>query len=215
MADLLSHDNRDEMAIPSYLHPNPLLRWIAWRRVEVLARQFKQICKNGYSSSKPVVMDFGCGTGVLFHPLSQSALRIYGIDMVLEAARLLLEQWDLPKVQLLTPEQAADTLPRQSLDIILAAEVLEHVDPLASTLTFFQDCLKPGGRLLVSLPTENLLYRFGRFLAGFHGHYHHHDAASLDRAIVSSGFIRDRIEPIPLPGPLAIYWIVTYHLPTR
>ncbi len=38
MADELSPEDRDEMAIPSYLHPNPAMRWMAWRRVEVIAR---------------------------------------------------------------------------------------------------------------------------------------------------------------------------------
>ena len=33
---MTAHD-RDEMAIPSYLHWNPLIRWLMWRRYEVVA----------------------------------------------------------------------------------------------------------------------------------------------------------------------------------
>ena len=38
MAAQLSADDRDEMAIPSFLHKNPALRWMAWRRIEVVAQ---------------------------------------------------------------------------------------------------------------------------------------------------------------------------------
>ncbi len=215
MADKLSADDRDEMAIPSYLHPNPMMRWMAWRRVDVVARHFGELCEGWPDTTGPVVMDFGCGTGVLFDEVSQYAQRIYGVDLVPDAARLLVDQWNLTKVQVLTSDQAEEAIPEHSLDVIVAAEVLEHIDPLDSTLTFFQRCLKPGGRLLVSLPTESALYRLGRYVAGFRGHYHHHNAASIDNDIVSAGFSRDRVEKVPLPGPFAIYWIVDYHVSAR
>jgi hypothetical protein len=66
--------------------------------------------------------------------------------------------------------------------------------------------LKPGGRLLVSLPTENALYRLGRRIAGFSGHYHHANAASIDRDIRRFGFERRWRAQIPAPGPFCIYW---------
>ena len=33
MGEQMSADDRDEVAIPSYIHPNPMMRWMAWRRV--------------------------------------------------------------------------------------------------------------------------------------------------------------------------------------
>ena len=33
----ISAADRDEMAIPSYLHDNSLIRWLMWRRYEVIA----------------------------------------------------------------------------------------------------------------------------------------------------------------------------------
>ena len=212
MARTLSPEDRDELAIPSYLHPNPLLRWMAWRRIEVITRHFQDACRTRPGGAGPIVMDFGCGTGVLFDEVSHLAQRIYGVDPVLHAAQLLVDTWGLDKVTLLTPEQAAGGVPEKSVDIILAAEVLEHIDPLQGAITFLKSRLKREGTLLVSLPTEGALYRIGRRLAGFRGHYHHGNAASVDCEIVAAGFTQERLEKIPGPGPLAIYWVVDYRL---
>jgi 2-polyprenyl-3-methyl-5-hydroxy-6-metoxy-1,4-benzoquinol methylase len=177
MADSVSPEDRDEMAIPSYLHSNPAMRWIAWRRLEIVAKLLRESSGEVRDESGRTVLDFGCGTGVLFDEASQFADKVYGVDIVLEPAQLLIEKWGLKKVSLMDPETAKNELPLRSVDTIIAAEVLEHIDPVDDTLAFFRDRLKSTGRLLVSLPTENALYRFGRRLAGFHGHYHESNAA--------------------------------------
>ena len=210
MATLVSDDDRDEMAIPSYLHRNPAMRWMAWRRVEVVARCLRELSAGWGSGDGRTVMDFGCGTGVLLDEASRLADGVFGVDVVLESARLLVETWELPRVRLLHPDEARSVIPEASLDVIIAAEVLEHIDPLADTLAFFRSRLKKQGDLLASLPTESLLYRAGRRLAGFGGHYHHADAAAIHRQILDAGFRQVRMIKVPAPGPFAIYWVVHY-----
>jgi SAM-dependent methyltransferase len=209
-ADDLTVDERDEMAIPSYTHRNPVMRWMAWRRLEVMAGRLRRAFAASQAGPGGAVLDFGCGTGVLLEEASQCAEKVYGVDIVLGPARTLVEEWALTKVELLGPAEAADRIPEDGLDVIVAAQVLEHIDPLDETLALFRKWLKPGGRLLVSLPTENALYRFGRRLAGFHGEYHHHTAASSHREILAAGFRRECVKKIPAPGPLAIYWVLDY-----
>lgn len=209
MGERLSADDRDEMAIPSYLHPNPAMRWMAWRRVEEVARRLERRLRDRHGA---VAMDFGCGTGVLFDALSRRADRVYGVDLVLEPARELVAAWSLPNIELMTPEEAAERVEPGSVDLVIAAEVLEHVEPLAPTLDFFRRALARDGTLLVSLPTESRLYRLGRRLAGFHGHYHHATAADIDRAIRRGGFRRTHLRKLPAGGPFAIYWVAEYAL---
>jgi len=81
---------------------------------------------------------------------------------------------------------------------------------MESTMQSFHRCLKPGGSLLVSLPTEGWIYRVGRRLAGFDGHHHVHDAKSIDAKIRRLGFSRTRLTRVPLPDPFAIYWVALY-----
>jgi 2-polyprenyl-3-methyl-5-hydroxy-6-metoxy-1,4-benzoquinol methylase len=210
MAQRLSDEDRDEMAIPSYLHPNPLMRWMAWRRVEVVAKRLEALCAS--RRGQATIVDFGCGTGVLFDQALRCGRRVVGIDVVLDSARLLAAEWKLD-VELKTPAQAREEIEPGTVDVIVAAEVLEHVDPLGESLALFQTWLKSDGILLVSLPTENRLYRLGRRLAGFQGHYHHDNARSIDGAIREIGFQGQSRSYIPLPGPLAIYWVAEYVQP--
>jgi 2-polyprenyl-3-methyl-5-hydroxy-6-metoxy-1,4-benzoquinol methylase len=210
MAARLSEDDRDEMAIPSFRHRNPAMRWMAWRRVEVVAERLADLV--AMDGKVGTVVDFGCGTGVMFDEASRAANRVIGVDVVLDSARTLANEWQL-NVDLMTPKKAETAIEPGSVDIIVAAEVLEHVEPLEDALDMFKRWLKKDGHLLVSLPTENRLYQLGRRLAGFHGRYHHDNAKSIDRAIRQTGFRRRTRTTIPLPGPLAIYWVVDYALP--
>jgi 2-polyprenyl-3-methyl-5-hydroxy-6-metoxy-1,4-benzoquinol methylase len=216
MAGELSAEDRDELAIPSYVHRNPAMRWMAWRRVEVVGEWIGQIlrkCATRKGADEATVVDFGCGTGVLLEECSRGAKRVYGVDLVLSSSRLLVGEWGLKKVELLTPPEAEQVVAPGSVDLVVAAEVLEHVEPLGPTLELFKKWLSPDGTLLVSLPTESALYRFGRRLAGFSGHYHHANAASLHAEIVAAGFRPVRKHTIPLPGPAAIYWVIEYARP--
>lgn len=59
----ISEYNKDEMAIPSYLHWNPLIRWLMWRRYEYIL-YLSEISK------EMSVLEFGCGIGVFLPELA-------------------------------------------------------------------------------------------------------------------------------------------------
>lgn len=209
MTRLVDDEDRDEMAMPSYLHKNPAMRWMAWRRVEVVAKHMRKLRARRGRLAK--TLDYGCGTGVLLHEACALADTVYGVDLVLEPASLLVERWGLGQVSLLKPDDMSETVEDGSLDAIVAAEVLEHLeDALPSTLTRFSEMLTKEGRLIVSLPTESALYRAGRRLAGFSGHYHHDNAESIHEEILRCGFREEAMEKVPLGGPFSIYWVVVY-----
>jgi len=209
LASRLDPEDRDEMAIPSYLHRNPLLRWMARRRLHVLAGWYQRLAVA--KSRRLRVMDFGCGTGILFPTLLEHAEKIFGVDIVLDAAAYVVEQLGLSdSVALVSAVDVEKRIESESLDMVIAGEVLEHVDDVAQTSNLFRRLLRADGSLLVSLPTENALYRCGRRLAGFHGHYHHSNAATIHPIILDSGFSLEHIARVPLPGPFAIYWVAIY-----
>ena len=211
MESLLTPEERAEMALPSYRHPNPLLRWMAWYRVNFLARWVDWWARR---SPRPVgdreIMDYGCGCGVLLVTAARNAGKVYGVDIVLSAAQLLVERQQLDRVELLEPEAAQSVIKPGSLDLIICGEVLEHVPSLKNTLAFFRSAIRPEGRLLISVPTENMAYRIGRKLAGFDGHYHHLNARLIHAEILKNGFHLSRLVKIPMSGPLAIYWCAEY-----
>jgi ubiquinone/menaquinone biosynthesis C-methylase UbiE len=209
IADELPSVVADEVALPSYLHPNPLLRYVARRRVELLAEMMLKRLHGGSN-----VLDFGCGCGVLFTALSPACARIYGVDIHTEPAAMLIGNCGLAGVTLLTPERIAE-IPDGSIDVAVCGEVLEHFDDPSEILAVFRRKLKPEGRLFVTMPTENFVYKFGRLLSGFSGEYHRINAAAIDARIRSCGFRALAHKSFPLPGPLSVYWLKEYCMDKR
>lgn len=198
-AQLGSQDERDEMAVPSYCHGNPLIRWLFWRRLrvalELLQPQAGERC-----------LDFGAGSGVLLPALSSRCGSVYAADLLPGPARRMVERRNLQNVQVLdSPLPTLADVGGKSLDAIVALDVLEHVDDLPGTVRSLASLLRPGGRVIMSGPTETPVYKLGRVLAGFagKGHYHHTNVFDIRQRFLEAGFqLRQerRLPRAPLPS---------------
>ncbi len=160
----------DEAGFPAYSHPNSLINWLFWQRLRVVMNYIERDAPYEH------VLDFGCGSGVMLPFLCGISNRVTAMDIDLlpfeRVSRLRafpanLEVHDAHEVTL-------KELPKASFDIIVATDVLEHVEDLSGTLADMQSLLKPGRQVVISGPTENILYKVGRKLAGpeYSGDYH-------------------------------------------
>ncbi len=209
LKDILSEDipyisdhDKDEMAIPSYLHWNPLIRWLMWRRYEAIA-QLAGFLKD------MTVLEFGCGVGLFLPELHQQCGQVYAIDLFPEFAKRLNQKFGLNVHFIHDLSEISD----HSLDLIIAADVLEHLEAneLAQYLKTFAKKLRRSGRLIVSGPTENFVYKIGRFLAGFSGKgdYHHTNVNHLiDR--ISQTFELRRTHYLPFRFPPFLFKICEF-----
>jgi 2-polyprenyl-3-methyl-5-hydroxy-6-metoxy-1,4-benzoquinol methylase len=181
----------DEQGLPSYTHPNPLMRWLTWRRVQVVL--------NAIAAELPLqeVLDFGCGYGVFIPYLIEHADHTLAFDPMIAELQALGEAAGWPRVSY-ESDLARIAAMRQRFDLILAIEVLEHVEALEETVDLFYELLRPQGALLVSGPTENWLYQIGRKLAGYSGEYHLRDIYAVRQTLARRFHVR-RIAAI-LPG---------------
>jgi 2-polyprenyl-3-methyl-5-hydroxy-6-metoxy-1,4-benzoquinol methylase len=108
-------------------------------------------------SGKHRVLDVGCATGVLGEFLKQQgcASEVVGIEIDALAAKEASTKLDRVLSENLNHASVVDVLKdfdRSSFDYIICADVLEHLlDPWA-TLDDLATFIKPGGRLVVSLP---------------------------------------------------------------
>lgn len=167
-----------EAALPAYAHRNPLVDLIFWRRLQIVADQLR-------SPSPLKILDFGCGSGVMSYLLAQMGHDVIAVDTDFAPLERMRRHVDFPASVAFHQKDLAELgLPADSLDAIVALDVLEHIQDFEKYLSLFLRLLKPGGRILVSGPTENWLYELGRRLAGkqFSGDYHETNIASIRAA---------------------------------
>lgn len=189
MADMLADVEAgalDEQAAPSYAQGCGLSRSIFWKRLRHVWRRLDQVDANG------AVMDFGCGTGVMLPLLAERFSTVIAVEPEIQCTQAFLKAWGdgLPdKIRLATGLERTELEPG-SLDAVLALDVLEHVDDLDGILADLLRLLKPDGVLLITGPTENFLYRLGRRIVGFSGHYHCRDVYDIRAALTGRARVR-------------------------
>ncbi len=116
-------------------------------------------------NSQGAILDFGCGTGELAHLLGKD-IDYHFVEMDEEQVSVLCE--DLPNAT----RHQTDAIPKAKFSFIFALDSLEHNENYPQLIDRLAASLATGGHLLVSGPTENLLYRIGRAIAGFTGEQH-------------------------------------------
>ena len=189
----------DESGFPAYSHLNPLINWLFWQRLHTAMNYIEKYAP--YEN----VLDFGCGSGVMLPFLAQQSKQVTAIDIDLLPLESLKKHIPLAEnIQVLDAHQTSlSQLTPQSFDLIDALDVLEHVDDLTHTLIELLNLLKPGGRLVVSGPTENTFYQIGRKLAGseFSGEYHERGTAEIKHELARLACVR-QIATLYWPAPL-------------
>ncbi len=167
----------DEAAFPAYSHRNPVINWLFWQRLRKVMEHIQR------PTLYERVLDFGCGSGVMLPYLSQISSQVTAMDvdlLPLERVQKYIPLASNVDVKDAVKNSISD-LPANSFDLIIALDVLEHVKDLPRTLNELLTLLKQGGQLIVSGPTENILYRIGRKVAGpeYSGAYHERGIAEI------------------------------------
>ena len=176
----------EETCVPSYCHANWPAAWVSWARLfraADLGRQFVPSPKR--------VLDFGSSVGELGHLLSNDGEGYDFIEEEKHAADYLVSR--LPRAHQVTLDDA----PTGGYDLIFAIDSLEHNKDYPELLAELATKLAPGGALILSGPTENALYRLGRRIAGFDGHYHETTIHAIEDA--ASKLLRRRALKTVMP----------------
>lgn len=182
----------DEMALPSYTHPNPAMSWLFWQRL-------KAVFDLAGDLAGASVLDFGCGGGATFRQLQRLGARITGVDpFAFDLATEATHRLGIPA----SLHHTLEELPPRCFDAIFALDVLEHLDDLESGLQQLLRFAGPRTALVVSGPTESACYRFGRWLAGFSGHYHVRNIYDIEAVIAARGLVRIGLRTLYQPVPL-------------
>ena len=132
------------------------------------------------------VLDAGCGDGRFCFEMKGERVRMAGVDMSPRAVAYARAFCFGTDVEFLCQDLRALDI-NERFDVITFLDTLEHVPPeeVPIVLERLHRHLKPGGRLIVSVPTANTKLP--------DKHYQHFDPESLE-ATVGQGFRLIRVE---------------------
>jgi 2-polyprenyl-6-hydroxyphenyl methylase/3-demethylubiquinone-9 3-methyltransferase len=140
------------------------------------------------------VLDLGCGAGRFVRALAEAGADPVGVEIApaaLERARGVAPGADL---RLVEPDGSLP-LEHRSVDLVWASEVLEHVADLGQVLVEVRRVLRPGGRLLATVPFHGrvqgaliALTRFDEHFDPLGQHLRFFTRTSLAGALEAGGF---------------------------
>ena len=132
-----------------------------------------------------VVVDLGCGSGALLERISRAFpdAKLVGLDV--EPAALAIATKRLPSAQfeLVDLDQAATPQHGKTADAVVCSEVIEHLETPRRALMLANELLRPGGRLIVTVPAGPM-NDFDRAI----GHRKHYTVKELAELLSAAGF---------------------------
>jgi len=157
--------------------------WYAGRR-KILASFIEDICRR-VTDRRPRILDVGCGTGANLLMLSKFG-DAEGVD-VSEDALAFCRERGLENVKL----GAAEQLPYEdgTFDLVTALDVVEHLDDDLAGLREMRRVLRPGGRVLLFVPTFMFLWGLQDDVSN---HRRRYRMPELGRVLEQAGFEIER-----------------------
>jgi SAM-dependent methyltransferase len=118
------------------------------------------------------VLDAGCGAGYGSAELAQCAHSVAGVDVAAEAVEFAREHYQSPNLEFTQGSCTALPYGDGSFDLVVAFEVIEHLEDWREFLREARRVMAPGGQFIVSTPNK-LYYTESRGEQGanpFHVH---------------------------------------------
>jgi len=157
--------------------------WYTGRR-RIIAEFLEEICSH-VTDRRPRILDVGCGTGANLLLLSKYG-EAEGVD-VSEDALAFCRERGLDKVKL----GAGEALPYEdgTFDLVTAFDVVEHMDDDLAGLREMRRVLRPGGRVLLFVPTFMFLWGLQDDVSN---HRRRYRMPELRRVLEQAGFEIER-----------------------
>lgn len=130
------------------------------------------------------VLEIGCGAGALIHDLARKNFRGKGIDTSVAALGIARSLFPSGNHDFLFDSSVSES-DAGSYDYVIAISVLEHIEDDRHAVREWGNCLKPGGRILISVPAHRRLWGINDIRAG---HYRRYERSDLVNLMKETGF---------------------------
>jgi SAM-dependent methyltransferase/putative flippase GtrA len=149
-----------------------------------------------------VVLELGCGAGHMLSQYQDLAERIVAVDVNPICLGTLRETYGHVNVEAIQADLSGDWGELKSLraDVVVALDLLEHVENEAAFLSKVRSHLKPGGRVALKVPAQRRLFSEADRASG---HWRRYDEADLVGLMESAGFRARWVREINPAGALA------------
>lgn len=121
------------------------------------------------------ILEVGCATGSLLRELGARGHDCAGLESSI-AARALASAMHGGSVSIV---DAPDSSWTEHFDVLLALEVIEHIEDDKSAIALWASWLKPGGLALISAPADPKRWNAADVWAGHYRRYRRQDLAAL------------------------------------
>lgn len=123
------------------------------------------------------VLEIGPGSGALLKDFADAGWKCSGLDVSEDA--LELTGYVTQACESVELYASADDLSGQKFDLVVACEVLEHIEHDQDMFNEWSDFLKPGGHLLLSVPAHMKRWDATDVWAGHYRRYEHRELVKL------------------------------------
>jgi SAM-dependent methyltransferase len=198
LAARAAEDFRPPVFKPNTTPINRLENW-ARRFLDLQAGSAWNDLRVELQAAKGRLVDIGCGAQI-YRPLLPTQVTYSGIDTNLAKAQF---GYEAPDTHYFDGDDWG--IEDQTIDVALCTEVLEHVKHPAALLDRTFRCLRPGGRLVLTVP----------FAARWHFipyDYWRYTPSCLEMLLNDAGFTQIRVTARGNPLTVACYKIMALHL---
>ena len=145
-----------------------------------------------------LLLDIGSGQGDFLATVVRSGgvRRCVGFELSevgVRISRAKVPTATFHQIDLFEPPAAVSCLENQA-DVVVCSEVIEHVDDPVGFCRRMRSYLRPGGRLLVTVPAGPMS-AFDRYI----GHRYHYNRSSIKRVLDAAGFKVEAVKSAGFP----------------
>lgn len=158
------------------------------------------------------IFDLGCGPGNTVRRLSPFGI-VFGSDFSLDALAFARTKG---VSRVFSADSVALPLPPDSIDCVVALDVLEHIEDDERALGEIRRVLRPGGIFLLAVPASMALWRHHDVMFG---HFRRYTRRGLVERVRRSGLVVERCEFLKCAFFVPLWLLATFErvglLPAR
>jgi SAM-dependent methyltransferase len=152
-----------------------------WRSREAYLLGWLARLQRGSTRRDLRILDVGCGDGLFFERLEQFG-RVEGLEP--DASLVTDPRWR-ERIRVGTLGDVPAVVPEAAYDLVLMLDVVEHIEDDLQALRAAREALRPGGRLLLTVPALGWLWsRHDERNA----HFRRYERRGLERLLRKAGF---------------------------